>query len=167
MGSIVQGTPIIPQGSSNLPPAAGFYSLENAQNPVLPGGRAQGGSIIQGTPFTLPEALDADADPAADPAAVTAAVAAATAATAAAAAAATAAAAAAAAAATAAAAAVTPTAVIVQPLVPISTFVGGGSITRGTPVNRTLPAGSGGEEEDMETDENETPPSMDQVLIFI
>ena len=117
MGSIVQGTPIISQGSSSLPPATGFYSLETAQNPVLPGGRAQGGSIIQGTPFTLPEAFDAAASTTA-----------------------------------------------AQPLVPISTFGGGGSITRGTPVNRTLAAGSGGEEEDMETDENETPTSMDQVF---
>lgn len=96
---------------------------------MLPGGRAQGGSIIQGTPVTLPEAFDTAVPTT-----------------------------------TAAAASTATSAVTTQPLVPISTFGGGGSITRGTPVNRTLPAGSGGEEEDMETDENETPTSMDQVL---
>lgn len=64
MGSIVQGTPIVSQGSlvsasASLP----FFNIENPQN-VKP--RVQGGSIIQGTPFnlpTVPNSLDSFANP--------------------------------------------------------------------------------------------------------
>ncbi|XP_046630920.1 serine/threonine-protein kinase SIK3-like isoform X3 [Daphnia pulicaria] len=54
MGSIVQGTPIVSQGSlGSATPTLGFFNIENSQNSVaMP--RVQGGSIIQGTPFNLP-----------------------------------------------------------------------------------------------------------------
>ncbi|XP_032792877.2 serine/threonine-protein kinase SIK3 isoform X2 [Daphnia magna] len=54
MGSIVQGTPIVSQGSLvSATPSLGFFNIENAQNSVIMP-RVQGGSIIQGTPYTLP-----------------------------------------------------------------------------------------------------------------
>lgn len=68
MGSIVQGTPIVSQGSLVSAPATlGFFNLDNPQNSsVMP--RVQAGSIIQGTPFNLPKVpnnLDVFANPAA------------------------------------------------------------------------------------------------------
>lgn len=62
MGSIVQGTPIVSQGSLvSATPSLGFFNIENSQQ------RVQGGSIMQGTPFnlpTVPNNLDVFANPA-------------------------------------------------------------------------------------------------------
>ncbi|XP_057378466.1 serine/threonine-protein kinase SIK3-like isoform X2 [Daphnia carinata] len=67
MGSIVQGTPIVSQGSLvSATPSLGFFNIENAQNSVVMQ-RVQGGSIMQGTPFnlpTVPNNLDVFANPA-------------------------------------------------------------------------------------------------------
>ena len=67
MGSIVQGTPIVSQGSLvSATPSLGFFTMENPQNSVVMP-RVQGGSIMQGTPYnlpTVPNNLDVFANPA-------------------------------------------------------------------------------------------------------